>query len=102
MSVKPSASSAYEAPSAMPSRVFWTSSASRAKVGAPDDFVLGERAGIAAEAHASLLHEEEMLRHLQRHVRVLLDEKDGGAVAVQLRDGAEDLLDHQRREPQRR
>src|SRR5688572_18035022 len=85
----------------MPSSVFWTRSASRAKVGAPDDLILGERSGIAAEADAPLFHEEEVLRDLERHVRVLLHEEDRGAVAVQLGDGAEDLLHHERREPER-
>ncbi len=48
-----------------------------------------------------MFHEIEALRDFQRHVRVLLDEKDGRALAVQLRDRAEDLFDHERREAER-
>ncbi len=40
--------------------------------------------GVPLEGDAPLLHQEELMRHLQRHVRVLLDQEDGGAVAVEL------------------
>ncbi len=56
----------------------------RAEIGALDHLVLGELAGRAAEGHAALLHQIEMMRDLQRHVGVLLDQEDGGAVAVEL------------------
>jgi hypothetical protein len=67
-----------------------------------DDLVLGERSRIAAEGDPALLDQVEMMRDPQRHVRVLLDEEDRRAVAVQLADDAEDLLDYERRETERR
>src|SRR5688572_29108363 len=102
MRVKPTARSAYDAPAVKPSSVFWTKSTSRAKIAPPYHFILRERTRIAAEGDAPLLHQVEALRHAQRHVRVLLDEEDGRAVAVQIGDDGEDLLDDERGEPKGR
>ena len=58
--------------------------------------------GAPRERDLALLHQEELVGDLQRHVRVLLDHEDGDAVAVQLLDDVEDPLDDQRRQAHRR
>jgi hypothetical protein len=59
-------------------------------------------AGRSPEGDAPLLHQEELMRHRERHVGVLLDQEDGGAIAIELADDGEDLGDDERREPERR
>src|SRR5207247_2036985 len=55
-----------------------------AEVSALDDLVLGQLAGRSPEGDAPLLHQEELMRHRERHVGVLLDQEDGGAIAIEL------------------
>src|SRR5262245_27563425 len=105
--VKPSASSPYDAPIITPSMVFWTRStigqrpsfrsaggAARPEIGALDDLILRQLTGHPFEGDAPLLHQIELMRHLERHVGVLLHQEDGGAVAIELVDDAEDLSDN--------
>src|SRR5438128_2665413 len=86
----PTAMGASAEPNMTPSIVFWARSiipsarAPSAEIGALDHLVLGELAGLAREGHAALLHEIEVMRHFQCHVRVLLDQEDGDAVAVEI------------------
>src|SRR6266508_1046911 len=96
-----------------PSIVFWTRStivpplpasarrAAGAEIGALDDLVFRQLPRRAAERDAPLLHQEELMGDLQRHVGVLLDEEDGGPVAIELGDDVEDLGDDQRRQAER-
>src|SRR5258706_16018683 len=70
--------------------------ATRAKIGALDDFVLRQFTGISGERHATLFHEIEMVRDLQRQMGVLLDQENRHALAVQFGDDTEDFLDDDR------
>src|SRR5262245_39105944 len=73
----------------------------RSEIRPLDHFGFGELAGGAAEGHLAELEEIEVVRHLERHVGVLLDQEDRRTVAVELADDAEDLLDHERRQAHR-
>lgn len=64
--------------------------------------MLGKLPGFAAERHLSLLQQEEVIGHLQRHMCVLLDQKDRSAVRVQIADDPKDLLDDQGCQAERR
>ena len=71
------------------------------KVGALDHIILGKGSRIARKTHATLLHQVKMLRHFQRHVRVLLDEQDGRAFEQASQDQQQDVhcdQEHGRRE----
>src|SRR5436305_1565211 len=47
------------------------------------------------------LEHVRLLRHLERHARVLLDEQDGRSLPVDVADDVEDLPHQQRRKPHR-
>src|SRR4051812_17462683 len=53
------------------------------------------------EAHAALLEEHGAIRDRERDVERLLDDDDGQAVALQLLDDGEQLLDDDRRQAER-
>src|SRR5712671_958004 len=113
INAKPSASSPYEEPTIRPSSVIWMKGimsepirsagrATRAKIGALDDFVLRQFTGISGERHATLFHEIEMVRDLERQMGVLLDQENRHTLAVQFFDDAEDFLDDDRSQAERR
>src|SRR5260370_21762418 len=107
VTAKQSASSPYEEPPTSPSSVVWMKGimsepirsagrATRAKIGALDDFVLRQFTGISGERHATLFHEIEMVRDLERQMGILLDQENRHTLAVQFGDDAEDFLDDDR------
>src|SRR5260370_7469520 len=113
INAKPSASSPYEEPTIRPSSVVWMKGimsepirsagrATRAKIGALDDFVLRQFTGISGERHATLFHEIEMVRDLERQMGILLDQENRHTLAVQFFDDAEDFLDDDRSQAERR
>ena len=57
--------------------------------------------GGAGEAHRPGLHDVDAVGHRHRHVHRLLDEQDGGARPAHRLDRTEQLLDDERREPER-
>ena len=63
--------------------------------------VLGELGGAALERHPADLEHDRAIRDRERHRRVLLDEHDGDALAVDLADHLAELLDDARRQAQR-
>src|SRR5687767_13483783 len=71
------------------------------------EFLPGHRA-VAELARRGLEHDEAFLHdvaavaHAQGHARVLLDEQDGHAKALQLADHVADVADECRRKPLRR
>src|SRR6266508_3967859 len=76
--------------------------ATRAKIGTLDDFVLRQFTWSSGERHATLFHEIEMVRDLQRQMGVLLDQENRHALAVQFGDDTEDFLDDDRSQAERR
>src|SRR5687767_938463 len=58
--------------------------------------VLEEVLGRVGQDHLAGLDDVAPVGDLQRHVRVLLDEEDRGALLVDLRDRLEDLFDQDR------
>src|SRR5919202_3079390 len=64
--------------------------------------VLAQRLRVVVERNPPGFHDVAAVRDVERHERVLLDEKDRGALLVDLLDDLEDLLDEDRREAHRR
>ena len=62
-------------------------------------FVLRQFTWSSGERHATLFHEIEMVRDLQRQMGVLLDQENRHTLAVQFGDDTEDFLDDDRAQP---
>src|SRR3981189_3161262 len=104
INAKPSASSPYGEPTIRPASAVWMKGirrepirsagrATRAKIGALDDFVLRQFTWSSGERHATLFHEIEMVRDLHAQMGVLLYQENRHALAVQFGDDTEDFLD---------
>src|SRR5438445_3278428 len=72
---------------------FWPYPALMPQICASHLLPLTERRAPIAEDHASGLQDIRMVRDVERHVRVLLDEEHGRPGGADLADNTEDLLD---------
>ncbi len=72
-----------------------------AQIGFPDEWVVGEILGRPVEHDASGIHDEGMVRKLQRRDHVLLDQQDGQPGCVDLGQRDAELLDDARRQAER-
>src|SRR5215469_1958797 len=73
-----------------------------AEVGLAHEIRAHERGGRVVQHHAPRLNDITAVCDAQCHARVLLDEKDRGALTVDVLDDAKDRLDQDRRQPHRR
>src|SRR6185436_995421 len=78
------------------------SSSTLAKISRPHGGIVQQIRTLAGERDLAGLHHVAAVAHLERELRVLLDQQDRDAFAGNLDDGFEHLLHHQRREAHRR
>src|SRR3712207_1752408 len=82
-------------PPAERSAALITLRASLAQVGVLHLLAMAERGAGIRQHYAATFQQVTIIRHIQRHMHVLLDQQHGGASRANLRDDAEDLFDQQ-------